>query len=200
MAKKRKKAAKRELIDTGRDKRYVRRGARGDSRRSTTSAAHSPLTGAEAKTGAKPGQGDKGPAAAERNSYSSFISCERTTSSFCLKRLCSLWRWLVPPLSVYAPHHHFKNDHVVALGLSVVLPQALGRRAHIGSDATKPLHERSRSVAYIRAGNVCRCCRKAAERFGRASCTYGRGLDSARVGGASTNGSRFSTACRTFGS
>jgi len=29
MAKKRKKAAKRELIDTGRDKRYVRRGAKG---------------------------------------------------------------------------------------------------------------------------------------------------------------------------
>ena len=35
MAKKRKKAAKRELINTGRDKRYVRRGAKGRFKEAT---------------------------------------------------------------------------------------------------------------------------------------------------------------------
>ena len=60
MAKKRKKAAKRELINTGRDKRYVRR-AKGrfkesdDVGRSLTADRRR-----KAKTRAKPGQGDKG--------------------------------------------------------------------------------------------------------------------------------------------
>ena len=57
----RKKAAKRELIDTGRDKRYVRRDESGqfkesdDVGRSLTQDRKS-----KAKNVAKPGQGDKG--------------------------------------------------------------------------------------------------------------------------------------------
>ena len=58
---KRRKAAKREYIDTGRDKRYVRRGAKGrfkesdDVGRSLTSDRRR-----KAKKVAKSGQGDKG--------------------------------------------------------------------------------------------------------------------------------------------
>jgi hypothetical protein len=61
MAKKRKKAAKRKVIDTGRDKRYVRRGTQGrfkesdDVRRSLSTDRRR-----KAKSRAKPGQGDKG--------------------------------------------------------------------------------------------------------------------------------------------
>ncbi len=61
-AKKAKKgAAKRTLIDTGTDKRYVRRGARGKFKESDDvgrSAASDPRT--KAKKKAKRGQGDKG--------------------------------------------------------------------------------------------------------------------------------------------
>jgi hypothetical protein len=61
MAKKRKKAAKRELIDTGRDKRFVRRGAKGRFKESDD-VGRSLLADRrrQAKTKAKPGQGDKG--------------------------------------------------------------------------------------------------------------------------------------------
>jgi hypothetical protein len=57
----RKKAAKRELIDTGKDKRFVRRGAGGkfkesdDVRKSLTADRRK-----KAKTKVKSGQGDKG--------------------------------------------------------------------------------------------------------------------------------------------
>jgi hypothetical protein len=61
MAKKRKKAAKRKLIDTRRDKRYVRRGTKGRFKESDdvgrSLAADRPR---KAKTRAKPGEGDKG--------------------------------------------------------------------------------------------------------------------------------------------
>jgi len=61
MAKKRRKAAKRELINTGRDKRYIRRGAKG---RFTESDDVGRSLAADrrrsAKTRANPGQGDKG--------------------------------------------------------------------------------------------------------------------------------------------
>ena len=61
MAKKRKKAAKRELIDTGRDKRYVRRGAKGRFKESDdVSRSLSADRRRKAKTRAKAGQGDKG--------------------------------------------------------------------------------------------------------------------------------------------
>ena len=54
-------AAKRELIDTGRDKRYVRRSAKGQFKESDdvgrSLAADRPR---KAKTIAKPGQGDRG--------------------------------------------------------------------------------------------------------------------------------------------
>ena len=61
MAKKRKKAATRELVDTGRDNRYVRRGAKGRFKESDDvgrSISADPRR--RAKTRAKPGQGDKG--------------------------------------------------------------------------------------------------------------------------------------------
>lgn len=57
----RKKAAKRELVDTGRDKRYVRRDEDGQFQESDDvgkSLAQDRLR--KAKTVAKPGQGDKG--------------------------------------------------------------------------------------------------------------------------------------------
>ena len=57
----RKTAAKRELIDTGSDKRYVRRGAKGRFKESDdvgkSLASDRPR---KAKTKAKRGQGDKG--------------------------------------------------------------------------------------------------------------------------------------------
>ena len=58
---KRRRPAKRELIDTGTDKRFVRRGAKGqfkesdDVGRSLRSDRRQ-----HAKTGSKPGQGDRG--------------------------------------------------------------------------------------------------------------------------------------------
>lgn len=58
---KRKHAAKRELIDTGRDKRYVRRDERG--RFDEVDDMHRSLSQdrkRHAKTAAKPGQGDRG--------------------------------------------------------------------------------------------------------------------------------------------
>ena len=58
---KRKTAAKRELIDTGSDKRFVRRGAAGTFRESDDvgrSLSQDPRT--KAKTKAKRGQGDRG--------------------------------------------------------------------------------------------------------------------------------------------
>jgi hypothetical protein len=57
----RNKAAKRELIDTGADKRFVRRGARGKFKESDD--AGKSLTAdrrKKAKTKVKSGQGDKG--------------------------------------------------------------------------------------------------------------------------------------------
>ena len=60
-ATKRKAAAKRELIDTGSDKRFVRRGATGRFKESDDfgkSLASDPRK--KAKTKAKRGQGDKG--------------------------------------------------------------------------------------------------------------------------------------------
>ena len=61
MAKKRKKAAKRELINTGRDKRYVRRGAKGRFKESDdVGRSLAADRRRKAKTRAKPGQGDKG--------------------------------------------------------------------------------------------------------------------------------------------
>jgi hypothetical protein len=57
----RKKAAKREVIDTGADKRFVRRGARGKFKESDD--AGKSLTAdrrKKAKTKVKGGQGDKG--------------------------------------------------------------------------------------------------------------------------------------------
>ena len=57
----RKKAAKRELIDTGKDKRYARRGAKGRFTESDDvgkSLAQDPRK--KAKTKVKRGQGDKG--------------------------------------------------------------------------------------------------------------------------------------------
>ena len=57
----RKKAAKRELIDTGTDKRFVRRGAKGRFKKSADvgkSLSSDPRK--KAKTKARPGQGDKG--------------------------------------------------------------------------------------------------------------------------------------------
>ena len=57
----RKKAAKRELIDTGADKRFVRRGARGKFKESDDVGKS--LTAdrrKKAKTKVKSGQGDKG--------------------------------------------------------------------------------------------------------------------------------------------
>jgi hypothetical protein len=57
----RKKAAKRELIDTGRDKRFVRRAAGGEFKKSDDVGKS--LTAdrrTKAKTKVKSGQGDKG--------------------------------------------------------------------------------------------------------------------------------------------
>lgn len=53
--------SKRELIDTGTDKRYVRRDEDGKSRQSVD-VSHSLSADArhDAKHGAKPGEGDKG--------------------------------------------------------------------------------------------------------------------------------------------
>lgn len=60
MAKK-KKAAKRELIDTGTDKRYVRRNEKGEFHESDDqSRSLSQDQRKKAKKSAKPGQGDKG--------------------------------------------------------------------------------------------------------------------------------------------
>lgn len=57
----RKKAAKRELIDTGTDKRYVRRGAKGRFKESDDVGRWlSADRRRQAKTKAKRGQGDKG--------------------------------------------------------------------------------------------------------------------------------------------
>jgi hypothetical protein len=57
----RKKAAKRELIDTGRDKRYVRRDNQGQFKESDDMGRSlSQDRRRKAKTVAKPGQGDKG--------------------------------------------------------------------------------------------------------------------------------------------
>lgn len=58
---KRKSAGKRELIDTGRDKRYVRRDAAGKFNE-VDDVGHSLSQDRrrQAKTGVKPGQGDKG--------------------------------------------------------------------------------------------------------------------------------------------
>jgi hypothetical protein len=54
-------AAKRELIDTGTDKRYVRRNKRGQFKESDdVGRALSADVRRRAKTIAKPGQGDKG--------------------------------------------------------------------------------------------------------------------------------------------
>ena len=58
---KRKKAAKRELIDTGRDKRFVRRDAQGHFKESDdVGRSLAQDRRRQAKTVAKPGQGDKG--------------------------------------------------------------------------------------------------------------------------------------------
>lgn len=73
-APKRKHAAKRELIDTGNDKRYVRRDEKG--RFDEVDNMHRSLSQdrkRHAKTVAKPGQGDKGdraPAKSRRKSSS----------------------------------------------------------------------------------------------------------------------------------
>jgi hypothetical protein len=57
----RKKAAKRELIDTGTDKRFVRRGAAGKFKESDdVSKSLSADRRKKAKTKVKSGQGDKG--------------------------------------------------------------------------------------------------------------------------------------------
>ena len=57
----RKKAAKRELIDTGTDKRFVRRGAAGKFRESDdVGKSLSVDRPKKAKTKVKSGQGDKG--------------------------------------------------------------------------------------------------------------------------------------------
>jgi hypothetical protein len=57
----RKKAAKRELIDTGTDKRFVRRGAGGKFKESDdVSRSLSADRRRKAKTKVKSGQGDKG--------------------------------------------------------------------------------------------------------------------------------------------
>lgn len=61
MAKKGKTAAKRELINTGRDKRYVRRGGKGRFKESAdVGRSLAADRRRKAKTRAKPGQGDKG--------------------------------------------------------------------------------------------------------------------------------------------
>jgi hypothetical protein len=58
---KRKTAAKRELIDTGTDKRFMRRDATGQFKESDdVSRSLSADQKRKAKTIAKPGQGDKG--------------------------------------------------------------------------------------------------------------------------------------------
>jgi hypothetical protein len=57
----RKRAAKRELIDTGADKRFVRRGARGKFKESDDVGKSLPADRRKkAKTKVKSGQGDKG--------------------------------------------------------------------------------------------------------------------------------------------
>ncbi len=57
----RKKAAKRELIDTGRDKRFVRRGAAGKFKESDdVGKSLSADRRKKAKTKVKSGRGDKG--------------------------------------------------------------------------------------------------------------------------------------------
>jgi len=57
----RKKAAKRELIDTGTDKRYVRRGSSGRFKESDdVGRSLAQDRRVKAKTASKPGQGDKG--------------------------------------------------------------------------------------------------------------------------------------------
>jgi hypothetical protein len=61
MAKKKKKAAKRELIDTGTDKRFVRRGKKGQFKESDdVGRSLSNDRKKKAKRKAKSGQGDKG--------------------------------------------------------------------------------------------------------------------------------------------
>ena len=58
---KRKRAAKRELIDTGTDKRFVRRGAGGKFKESDDLGKSLTVDRRKkAKTKVKPGQGDKG--------------------------------------------------------------------------------------------------------------------------------------------
>jgi hypothetical protein len=60
-APKKKKSAKRELIDTGRDKRYVRRDEEGQFKESDdVGRSLSQDRKRKAKKSAKPGQGDKG--------------------------------------------------------------------------------------------------------------------------------------------
>ena len=57
----RRKAAKRELINTGTDKRYVRRAANGTFKESDdVSRSLAQDRQRKARTAAKPGQGDKG--------------------------------------------------------------------------------------------------------------------------------------------
>ena len=60
-ASKRKGAAKRELVDTGADKRYVRRTPKGKFKESDdVGRSHAADQRRNAKTTARPGQGDKG--------------------------------------------------------------------------------------------------------------------------------------------
>jgi hypothetical protein len=60
-ASRRKKAAKRELIDTGRDKRFVRRDAQGQFNESDdVGRSLSQDRRRKSKKAAKPGQGDRG--------------------------------------------------------------------------------------------------------------------------------------------
>ena len=61
MATKSKSSGKRELINTGADKRFVRRGEKGQFKGATTSAVRFDLTGGSTRTpNTKPGQGDRG--------------------------------------------------------------------------------------------------------------------------------------------
>ena len=68
---KRKKASKRELIDTGRDKRFVRRDSEGKFNESDdVGRSLSQDRRRQAKTAAKPGQGDKGDRPTKKKSAS----------------------------------------------------------------------------------------------------------------------------------
>jgi len=93
------------------------------------------------KTRTKPGKGDKGDARAERNSLQKLHILRPDNEFLLLEASLKFVAMAIPPFSVYAPHHHFKNDHIVTLSLSGHTAEALHKRVTLGGVHTrgKPL-------------------------------------------------------------